>query len=214
MVQGLCKLLACTDCLRTQSYNPTMGVNTNYPQHLHQIHGCVSRFLMMAQGRFSLKGLGHLPEAQEMVGAMLAAQPAKRPTMQGIMAQPFWWSPARRLAFLIHLSDRVETEDREVVLTSFVSKFTLTFYPKIAGFNFCINLFLFYVCIFSLFLLERNPHPIQLLQYLIPLNIWDPPLPTVINTLPPMYSNMANSTWQQSVKPDMCLLPRMLMRLC
>ncbi len=55
-----------------------------------------------------------MPEAQEMVQSMLAAQPAKRPTMQGIMEQPFWWSPARRLAFLIHLSDRVETEDREV----------------------------------------------------------------------------------------------------
>jgi len=71
-------------------------------------------FIAMMQGRCTLKAIQHLPEAQEMVQSMLAAQPAKRPTMQGIMEQPFWWSPARRLAFLIHLSDRVETEDREV----------------------------------------------------------------------------------------------------
>ena len=71
-------------------------------------------FIAMMQGRCTLMAIQHLPEAQEMVQSMLAAQPAKRPTMQGIMEQPFWWSPARRLAFLIHLSDRVETEDREV----------------------------------------------------------------------------------------------------
>ena len=68
----------------------------------------------MMQGRFNLKEVGHLPEAEEMMRAMLAAQPAKRPSMKGILQQPFWWSPARRLAFLIHLSDRIETEDREV----------------------------------------------------------------------------------------------------
>ena len=66
------------------------------------------------QGRCNLKAIEHLPEAQKLVQSMLAAKPAKRPTMEGIMGQPFWWSPARRLAFLIHLSDRVETEDREV----------------------------------------------------------------------------------------------------
>ncbi|DBA76306.1 TPA: bifunctional endoribonuclease/protein kinase ire1 [Trebouxia sp. C0004] len=66
------------------------------------------------QGRCNLKAIEHLPEAQEMVQSMLAARPAKRPTMQGSMEQLFWWSPARRLAFLIHLSDRIETEDREV----------------------------------------------------------------------------------------------------
>ena len=68
----------------------------------------------LLQGRFNLKAIEHIPEVEALVRAMLAAQPAKRPCLKGIMQQPFWWSPARRLAFLIHLSDRVETEDREV----------------------------------------------------------------------------------------------------
>ena len=66
------------------------------------------------QARFSLKAIEHLPEAEAMIRAMLAAVPGDRPSLKGIMQQPFWWSPARRLAFLIHLSDRVENEDREV----------------------------------------------------------------------------------------------------
>ena len=66
------------------------------------------------QGRFSLKALSHLPEAEEMIRSMLAADPGKRPSMKSIMQQPFWWSPGRRLAFLIQLSDRMEAEDREV----------------------------------------------------------------------------------------------------
>lgn len=68
----------------------------------------------MLQGRFDLKSIRHLPEAQEMIRTMLAPQPGKRPSIKAVMQQPFWWSPARRLAFLIHLSDRVEMEDREV----------------------------------------------------------------------------------------------------
>ena len=68
------------------------------------------------QGRFSLKSIVHLPEAEEMIRAMLAAQPGKRPSIKGIMQQPFWWSPSRQLAFLIHVSDRVEMEDREVMI--------------------------------------------------------------------------------------------------
>lgn len=163
---------------------------------------------MMAQGRFSLKGLGHLPEAQEMVGAMLAAQPAKRPNMQGIMAQPFWWSPARRLAFLIHLSDRVETEDREVFLIFFISKFTSTFYHKNAEVSFFLKHFTSFVsfCFSSLCFHKTTPSQHHASNS-TPLRILEPPLPTVINTLPPMYRNIANFRWLKSIKLDMCPLP-------
>lgn len=68
----------------------------------------------MLQGRFDLKSIGHLPEAEGLIRSMLASQPGKRPSIKAVMQQPFWWSAARRLAFLTHLSDRVEMEDREV----------------------------------------------------------------------------------------------------
>ena len=68
----------------------------------------------MLQGRYNLRSLAHLPEAEELIRSMLARQAGKRPSMRGVMQQPFWWSAARRLAFLVHLSDRVEMEDREV----------------------------------------------------------------------------------------------------
>ena len=61
-----------------------------------------------------MKAIEHLSEAKAMIRAMLAAVPGNRPSLKDIMQQPFWWSPARRLNFLIHLSDRVENEDREV----------------------------------------------------------------------------------------------------
>ena len=49
-----------------------------------------------------------------LIRAALRPQPKQRPTMAAIMAHPFWWSPARKLAFLIDVSNRVENEDREV----------------------------------------------------------------------------------------------------
>lgn len=69
---------------------------------------------LMLQGRPNLKSIAHLPEAEEMIRSMLAWQQGKRPSVRAVMQQPFWWSPARRLAFLVHLSDRMEMEDREV----------------------------------------------------------------------------------------------------
>lgn len=49
-----------------------------------------------------------------LVRAMLRPQPKQRPTMAAVMVHPFWWPAARQLAFLIEVSNRVETEDREV----------------------------------------------------------------------------------------------------
>ena len=41
-------------------------------------------------------------------------QLAQRPSIEAVTAHLFWWPPAKRLAFLIDLSNRMETEDREV----------------------------------------------------------------------------------------------------
>jgi hypothetical protein len=35
--------------------------------------------------------------------------------MRAVQSHPVWWSPAKQLAFLVDLSDRVESEDREVL---------------------------------------------------------------------------------------------------
>ena len=66
------------------------------------------------QARSNLRRLAHLPEAEHMVAAMLAADPRQRPSIEAVMAHPFWWGAQQRLGFLIALSDRVEGEDREV----------------------------------------------------------------------------------------------------
>ena len=54
------------------------------------------------------------PEASNLVRAMLQQQPAKRPTIQACLHHLFWWPAEKRLSLLIDLSNRMETEDREV----------------------------------------------------------------------------------------------------
>lgn len=66
------------------------------------------------QARCNLRAIAHLPEAEHLVRAMLAAAPKRRPGAEAVMAHPFFWSHTRQLAFLVALSDRVECEDREV----------------------------------------------------------------------------------------------------
>ncbi len=65
------------------------------------------------QGRANLKEIAHLTEAESLIRAMLAPQPRRRPSIQAVMAHPFWWPPQRALQFLVDLSDRMENEDRE-----------------------------------------------------------------------------------------------------
>ena len=76
------------------------------------LHGYISSGDL--QARPNLRRLAHLPEAEHLVAAMLAADPRERPSIQAVMAHPFWWGAQQRLGFLIALSDRVEGEDREV----------------------------------------------------------------------------------------------------
>ena len=65
------------------------------------------------QDNAQLGGLAGQPLAAHLVGAMLHQQPAQRPGIDAAMAHPLWWPPAKRLAFLIDLSNRMEPEDRE-----------------------------------------------------------------------------------------------------
>jgi hypothetical protein len=37
---------------------------------------------------------------------MLAKAPEARPTMQAVKGHPMWWSPDKRLQFLVDISDR------------------------------------------------------------------------------------------------------------
>ena len=66
------------------------------------------------QGRPSLDAVSGNPEAENLLLAMLQMQAKQRPSMEAVMAHPFWWRHERRLAFLLQVSDRVELEDREV----------------------------------------------------------------------------------------------------
>ena len=70
--------------------------------------------LRPAQGKLNLDGLITQPIGGNLVRAMLQQQPAKRPSIEACMHHLFWWAPAQRLALLINLSNRMETEDREV----------------------------------------------------------------------------------------------------
>lgn len=53
------------------------------------------------------------PEACNLLTAMLQRDPDQRPCVEAILAHPLWWSAARKLAFFVAVSDRVEGCDRE-----------------------------------------------------------------------------------------------------
>ncbi|KAF7727483.1 bifunctional endoribonuclease/protein kinase ire1 [Apophysomyces ossiformis] len=52
-------------------------------------------------------------EASDLIEAMISLEPRSRPTADMILAHPFFWSPAKRLAFLQDVSDRFEVEQRD-----------------------------------------------------------------------------------------------------
>lgn len=68
----------------------------------------------MLQGRFSLDHLKADCEAANLIAAMLAQKSAARPPMAAVLAHPAWWPPARKLAFLVDLSNAMEFQDRAV----------------------------------------------------------------------------------------------------
>lgn len=69
---------------------------------------------MHGQGRYSLSALERLPEATNLVAAMLQLESSRRPSMAAAMAHPAWWSSDRKLAFLVEISNFVEFQDRQV----------------------------------------------------------------------------------------------------
>ncbi|GMH33163.1 hypothetical protein BSKO_00997 [Bryopsis sp. KO-2023] len=54
-----------------------------------------------------------IPEAFHVIKEMLQGDPRKRPVIQSVLSHVFWWSPRKKLQFLVDLSDRVENEDRQ-----------------------------------------------------------------------------------------------------
>ena len=61
-------------------------------------------------GKRDLRGLEGSPDALHLVQAMIEADPRRRPTARMVLHHPFFWDVARRLAFLVDFSDRIEQE--------------------------------------------------------------------------------------------------------
>lgn len=66
------------------------------------------------QGRMDLAALGSGLESVNLVAAMLQRDSNKRPPMAAVLAHPAWWPAARKLAFLVDLSNAMEFQDRQV----------------------------------------------------------------------------------------------------
>ncbi|KAI8878466.1 hypothetical protein K501DRAFT_228346 [Backusella circina FSU 941] len=60
-----------------------------------------------------LKSVDDSIEAEDLVERMISSQPKQRPTADTILSHPFFWTPAKRLAFLQDASDRFEIEERD-----------------------------------------------------------------------------------------------------
>ncbi|KAK9456377.1 hypothetical protein V1511DRAFT_487277 [Dipodascopsis uninucleata] len=69
------------------------------------------------KGHYSLEYLDALGyegvEARDLITRMLDPVPKNRPTAADIMMHPYFWSPQKRLDFLLEVSDRFEIEKRD-----------------------------------------------------------------------------------------------------
>lgn len=52
-------------------------------------------------------------EAADMISKMVEKDPLKRPTALTVLSHPFFWSSAKKLEFLLKVSDRFEVERRD-----------------------------------------------------------------------------------------------------
>ncbi|KAL7665377.1 non-specific serine/threonine protein kinase [[Candida] zeylanoides] len=52
-------------------------------------------------------------ESEHLIGSMISHDPRQRPDTSQIMRHPFFWPPAKRLEFLLRVSDRFEVERRD-----------------------------------------------------------------------------------------------------
>ncbi|KAI8969235.1 hypothetical protein BDF20DRAFT_152288 [Mycotypha africana] len=68
-------------------------------------------------GDYDLSKLDHMGEdgveAKDLVTRMISSQPKLRPNCDTILSHPFFWSNAKKLAFLQDASDRFEIEERD-----------------------------------------------------------------------------------------------------
>lgn len=66
---------------------------------------------------FNLDPLDILPEnvaeAKDLISKMISRDPKKRPNTAQVLKHPFFWSNAKKLEFLLKVSDRYEVERRE-----------------------------------------------------------------------------------------------------
>lgn len=58
------------------------------------------------RGRSNFSLLHHLPEALNLVSAMVQRDPAGRPVMAAVLDHPLWWPAERQLQLLVDVSDR------------------------------------------------------------------------------------------------------------
>ncbi len=58
------------------------------------------------RGQPNLRPLQALPDALNLVAAMLEKAAGARPSMQAVLSHPVWWSNDQRLQFLVDASDR------------------------------------------------------------------------------------------------------------
>lgn len=63
--------------------------------------------------RKSLKKRSLVVEAADMISTMVEKDPLKRPTALTVLSHPFFWSSAKKLEFLLKVSDRFEVERRD-----------------------------------------------------------------------------------------------------
>lgn len=61
-------------------------------------------------GHLDLQHLKQVPDLLDLLSRMLANDPMHRPSAAQVSAHPFFWSSAKRLDFLVLLSDRLERE--------------------------------------------------------------------------------------------------------
>lgn len=61
-------------------------------------------------------------EAQELIGHLLSAEPSERPDTSECLIHPFFWTPAKRLAYLCDASDRFEIMEPEETALALLEK--------------------------------------------------------------------------------------------
>lgn len=67
----------------------------------------------LSELRKTLKNRSLVVEATDMISSMIEKDPLKRPTALTVLGHPFFWSSAKKLEFLLKVSDRFEIERRD-----------------------------------------------------------------------------------------------------